>query len=214
MIFERLLFLFGEESIARLSEARVAVIGLGGVGGIAAISLARSGVGRILICDYDIIEETNINRQIVANHSTIGLYKADVLYNIIKDINPNCEVIKINSRVTEEILDNVDYLIDAIDDVKAKKELITNCLSHNIIFISSMGAGKKIKPDKISVTTLHKTTYDPIAKILRHHFIDIDFPVVSSTEEVKIDKLGSYMPVVASFGLLLSDYIIKEIIRR
>lgn len=214
MIFERLLFLFGEEGIARLSKARVAVIGLGGVGGIAAISLARSGVGSILICDYDIIEETNINRQVVASHSTIGMYKTDVLYEMIKDINPQCEVIKITGKVNIDTLDNIDYLIDAIDDVKAKKELISHCISKNISFISSMGAAKKINPSKITLTTLRKTSYDPIAKILRQHFRNVDFPVVSSTEKPEIEKLGSYMPVVASFGLLLSDYIIKKIIGR
>jgi len=214
MIFERLEYLFGEIGLEKLSKARVAVVGLGGVGGIATISLARSGVGNILICDYDIVEETNINRQMVATFSSLGMFKTDVLEKMILDINPNCKVTKITDKFSKELLDNVDYVIDAVDDIKAKKTLITTCLDKNIIFISSMGAAKKINPEKISVTKLSKTTYDPIAKILRNSFRGIDFSVVSSVEEVKIDKLGSYMPVVATFGLLLSDYIIKEIIRR
>lgn len=215
MIFERLEFLFGKDNLTKLNNAHVAVVGLGGVGGIAAISLARSGVGKILICDYDIIEVSNINRQIVATHSSIGKYKTDVLMEMIYNINPECEVTKVTDKFDISILENVDYVIDAIDDINAKKELIAACLERNIIFISSMGAAKKTDPTKISVTKISKTTYDPIAKILRGHFRKENFPVVSSTEPAaKLDNLGSYMPIVATFGLLLSDYIIKEILRR
>lgn len=216
MIFKRLEDLFGLEGLKKLKNSKVAVVGLGGVGGIAAISLVRSGVGQIVICDYDIIDVTNINRQIIANTTNIGMYKTDVLEKMIKEINPECIVTKINNKVNESLfLENVDYVIDAIDDLNSKKYLITECLIRKINFISSMGAAKKLDPSKVELIKLSKTTYDPIAKIMRNYFKKKDFYVVSSTEApIEIETLGSYMNVVSTFGLYLSDYIIKCIIRR
>ena len=162
---ERLIPLFKEEGIKKLQNATVAVVGVGGVGGICAITLARSGVGNIIIQDFDIVEESNINRQIVANYNTIGLSKVDVLYNQIKEINPNCNVIKLNSFFDKDNLSlfsyNIDYVIDAIDSFDSKCFLIENCINRNIKFISSMGAAKKIDPSKVEITKLQKTSYDP-----------------------------------------------------
>ncbi|MFA7366753.1 MAG: ThiF family adenylyltransferase [Bacilli bacterium] len=216
MIFQRLKYLFGLENLEKLNNAKVAVIGLGGVGGITAISLARSGVGNIIICDYDVVDITNINRQIIANIKNIGRLKTDVLEEMILEINPNCKVTKISQKVNDSLfLENPNFIIDCIDDIKSKKYLIEQCLTRKIKFISSMGAAKKVDPSKIAVVKLSKTSYDPIAKILRNHFKNNDFYVVSSTEKpAKIDVLGSYMNVVSTFGLFLSDYIIKCIIRR
>ena len=219
MKFQRLEYLFGLDGLNKLAKAKVAVVGLGGVGGITAVSLVRSGVGNIIICDFDIVQESNINRQYVANTNTIGLYKTDVLEQMLLEINPDLQITKINEKVSETLFShNPEYVIDAIDDIKSKKYLISECLQRNITFISSMGAAKKLDPSKASLTKLSKTTYDPIAKILRNHFKGIDFPVVSSTEAIihteDSKQLGSYMNVVSVFGLYLSDYIIKQILRR
>ena len=213
---ERLIPLFKEEGIKKLQNATVAVVGVGGVGGICAITLARSGVGNIIIQDFDIVEESNINRQIVANYNTIGLSKVDVLYNQIKEINPNCNVIKFNSFFDKDNLSlfsyNIDYVIDAIDSFDSKCFLIENCINRNIKFISSMGAAKKIDPSKVEITKLQKTSYDPLAKKLRNKFKNNNFYVVSSTENSKCEELGSYMGVVSTFGIYAAHHIIMQIV--
>ncbi len=213
---ERLIPLFKEEGINKLQNATVAVVGVGGVGGICAITLARSGVGNIIIQDFDIVEESNINRQIVANYNTIGMSKVDVLYNQIKEINPNCNVIKLNSFFDKDNLSlfsyNIDYVIDAIDSFDSKCFLIENCINRNIKFISSMGAAKKIDPSKVEITKLQKTSYDPLAKKLRNKFKNNNFYVVSSTENSKCEELGSYMGVVSTFGIYAAHHVITQIV--
>lgn len=213
---ERLIPLFKEEGINKLQNATVAVVGVGGVGGICAITLARSGVGNIIIQDFDIVEESNINRQIVANYNTIGMSKVDVLYNQIKEINPNCNVIKLNSFFDKDNLSlfsyNIDYVIDAIDSFDSKCFLIENCINRNIKFISSMGAAKKIDPSKVEITKLQKTCYDPLAKKLRNKFKNNNFYVVSSTETSKCEELGSYMGVVSTFGIYAAHHVITQIV--
>lgn len=213
--FERLIPLFEENGLEKLSKSTVCVVGLGGVGGDACLALARSGIGSLIICDYDTVEETNINRQVVANVNSIGLYKTDVLEKMIKDINPDCNVIKLTKKVDEEIFDlQFDFLIDAIDDLPSKIDLIKKCLDLNIKFISSMGAAKKIDPSKVSVTKLSKTAYDPVAKVIRSKLRGFDFPVVSSIETPVCEELGSYMVVVNTFSLQLADYCIKYLLNK
>ena len=213
---ERLIPLFKEEGINKLQNATVAVVGVGGVGGICAITLARSGFGNIIIQDFDIVEESNINRQIVANYNTIGKSKVDVLYNQIKEINPNCNVIKLNSFFDKDNLSlfsyNIDYIIDAIDSFDSKCFLIENCINRNIKFISSMGAAKKLDPTKVEITKLNKTCYDPLAKKLRNKFKNNNFFVVSSTENSKCEELGSYMGVVSTFGIYAAHHVILQIV--
>lgn len=213
---QRLIPLFKEEGIEKLSNATVAVIGVGGVGGICAIALARSGIGNIIIQDFDVVEESNINRQIVANYNTIGTSKVDVLEKQIKEINPNCNVIKLNSFFDKDNLSifsyNIDYVVDAIDSFTSKCLLIEKCLERNIQFISSMGAAKKIDPSKVTITKISKTSYDPLAKKIRSNFKNNNFYVVSSVEEAKCEELGSYMPVVSTFGLLCAHHVIMKII--
>ena len=212
--FERLEPLFGANGLDKLAKSTVAVIGVGGVGGLAAIALARSGIGKIIICDFDVVEESNINRQIVANTKTIGMKKTDVLEQMIKDINPDCEVIKLTKKVDQDLFDQkIDFLIDCIDDLPSKVSLIKECITRNINFISSMGAAKKVDPSKVSVTKLSKTAYDPVAKVLRSKLKGYDFPCVSSTEVPICEDLGSYMMVVNTFSLLLSDYCIKQLLK-
>lgn len=218
---ERLRYLVGEKAIERLNNSRVAIIGLGGVGGVAAITLARSGVGTLIIQDFDIVQVSNINRQIIANHHTIGMNKADLVEDEIRRINPNCQIIKFNERFNQDsklFINKIDFLIDAIDAIDDKYFLITECLKNKIPFISAMGAAKKLDIKKLEVTEITKTTYDPLAKILRKKLRDNKIydkiMVVSSTEEpAKIAGLGSYMPVTAGAGLMLADYVIKQIIK-
>lgn len=213
---ERLLPLLKEEGLKKLNNATVAVVGVGGVGGICAITLARSGVGNIIIQDFDKVEESNINRQIVANYKTIGMSKVDVLEKQIKDINPNCNIIKLNSFFDKDNLSlfdyNINYIVDAIDSFDSKCLLIEYCINKNIEFISSMGAAKKMDPSKISITKINKTSYDPLAKKIRNKFKNNNFYVVSSTEQPICEELGSYMPVVSIFGLLCAHHIINKIV--
>lgn len=217
---ERLEIVLGNENIKKLNSASVAVIGLGGVGGICVNTLARCGVGTLIIQDFDIVQESNINRQIVANYETIGKYKVDVAYEEIKRINPDCNVIKIIEKFDENSIlfnNKFDYLIDAIDDINGKFLLIKTCLDKNIELISSMGAARKLDPTKITVMDIKKTTHDPLAKILRKKLRDAqiyDKIMVASSTEMPMDThgLGSYMPVTSNMGLILADYIIKKII--
>ena len=203
-----------------IKKAKVAVIGLGGVGGMAAITLARCGIESFVLCDFDKVNISNINRQVVANTNTIGLYKADVLEEMIKNINHNVNIIKIKEPFNEKSpLFNYefDYLIDAIDDVDNKFLLIKESIKHNITFISSMGTAKKTDIKKLQVMDINKTSYDPLAKIIRKKMRDEGmkdkFMCLSSTEEVKLEGplLASYMPVTATAGLMIADYIIKKI---
>ncbi len=215
-MYQRLLPLFKEEGLEKLKKSTVAVVGIGGVGGISAIALARSGIGNIIIQDFDIVEESNINRQIVANYNTIGMSKVDVLEKQIKDINPKCNIIKLNSFFDKDNLSlfsyNIDYVIDAIDSFDSKCLLIEYCINNNINLISSMGAAKKLDLTKVSITKLNKTSYDQLAKKLRTHFKNKNFDVVSSSEEAKCNELGSYMPVVSTFGLLAAHHVIMKIV--
>lgn len=215
MIFERIKSLIGLEKFKKLQSKSIAVIGLGGVGGTACIALARSGIENFVICDFDTIEESNINRQIVANSKNIGRFKTDEIEKMLININPNINITKITNKFDVSLFnEKIDFVIDAIDDIEAKKELISECINRKIKFISSMGAAKKMDPTKVEIIKLSKTTYDPIAKILRNYFKNKDFYVVSSSEELKdIADLGSYMPVVSTFSLYLTDYAIKQLIK-
>ncbi len=215
-MLERLTPLFKSEGIKKLSAACVAVIGIGGVGGEAVIALVRSGIGKIIIQDFDVVEISNINRQFVADTKTLGKSKVLVMKERIQAINPSCEVIALNSYFNEDNMMifayNPDFVIDAIDSIDSKILLINECITRKVDFISSMGAARKIDPTKISVIRIDKTTYDPIAKILRNKFKNEKFMTVSSSESPKCQELGSYMPVVATFSLLLADYVIKKIV--
>lgn len=171
--FARLEMLIGENGIQKLKEAAVAVFGIGGVGSFSAETLARSAIGKIILVDFDIISESNINRQIHSFKSTIGLNKADVMEKRIKDINPECEIIKeIKLLKRENIkeffeLHKPDFVIDAIDMVKAKAELIEYCWENNINIISSMGFGNKMFPEMIEICDIYDTQTCPLARTLR-----------------------------------------------
>ncbi len=221
MNFSRLTSLIGIENLNKLQNSTIAIIGLGGVGATTALSLARNGIGKFIIQDFDIVEESNINRQVIANYSTIGIAKTTLVFEEIKKINPNAEVIVLTERFDEKssLFENkFDFLVDAIDDVDSKVLLIKRTIEEKIAFISAMGAAKKLDPTKIVITELAKTTYDPLAKTLRKKLRDLKINekvmVASSTEQAKEGiELGSYMPVTATMGLYLADYVIKFIIK-
>lgn len=223
MEFARLELLVGEK-ISKIKNLKVLIIGVGGVGGYAAESLARCGVSSITIVDYDRIDITNINRQIIAFHSTIGKKKVDVLLERIKDINPACQVktydLFLDSSNIQFIFDDdYDYILDCCDTIKSKELIIREAVKRKIKIISSMGAGFKLDPSKISIAKLKKTSYDKIASILRKNLKDqkecLEIPVVYSTESVfKHDKIiGSNSFIPSMFGLFMTSYIINDIVK-
>lgn len=223
MEFARLELLVGEK-ISKIKNLKVLIIGVGGVGGYAAESLARCGVSSITIVDYDRIDITNINRQIIALHSTIGKKKVDVLSTRIKDINPACQVktydLFLDSSNIQLIFDaDYDYILDCCDTIKSKELIIREAVKRKIKIISSMGAGFKLDPSKISIAKLKNTSYDKIASILRKNLKDqkecLEMPVVYSTESVfKHDKIiGSNSFIPSMFGLFMTSYIINDIVK-
>jgi len=224
--FSRTESLIGNDNLNKIKNSKVLVIGLGGVGGSAVETLARSGIENIILVDYDKVDITNINRQIIALHSTIDKYKTDVFESRIKDINPNCNIIKINKLIDSSNVDelfsyDIDYIIDACDTVETKKILIQKSHDNNIDIISSMGTAKKLDPTKLTTTDIRKTSYDKLAKVLRKWVIDekINYKVmvVSSTEEViktEDNVLASMSFVPNSAGILCAKYVIDKILSK
>ena len=223
-MFERLELLIGKDNVKKLNNTKVLVIGLGGVGGILAETLVRNGIENITIIDNDKIDITNKNRQIIALDSTIGKNKTEVLKDRLLDINSNCKVEIISDFIDKdniEILFNnpVDYVIDACDTVSTKILLIEECLKRNIKVISSMGMGKKLDLSKLKIMDIRKTSYDKLAKVVRKKLkddgINEKVMVLSSDEEPidTKDSIGSYSPLTSYAGLLIADYVIKDIIK-
>ncbi len=218
----RLELLIGSKNIEKIQNLKVLIIGLGGVGSYAIEALARSGINNLIIVDKDRIDITNLNRQLMTLHSNIGEYKTDVIEKRIKDINLNVNVIKITKEITKENINelidlNPDYIIDACDTIEVKKELIRKSIKNNFKLISCMGTGNKLLP-KFEIMDLSKTTYDPIAKILRKMVkdekINKKILVVASNEKpIKTGKIiasNSFVPATA--GLLLASYVINDVI--
>jgi tRNA A37 threonylcarbamoyladenosine dehydratase len=171
--FSRTELLFGNEGMMKLFAAKVAVFGVGGVGGYAVEALARSGVGRIDVFDHDIICPTNLNRQLHALYSNIGKYKVDVVKERIRDINPGAivnafKLFYLPETSAQVDLSEYDYVIDAIDTISGKIELVVNANNHGIPIISSMGAGNKIEPAAFEVADIYSTSVCPVAKVMRH----------------------------------------------
>ena len=226
MIFKKTIQLIGEEKFNLLQQSTVLVIGLGGVGGHATEALARSGIGKLIIVDNDVVDETNINRQIIALSSTIGKPKTVVMKERLLDINKNLEVLAYHTfydfETKNDIFNNkIDYVIDAIDTITYKIDIIKECLKRDIPFISSMGQGNKLHPELLEITDITKTSYDPIAKIIRSKLrkegIKGKIPVVYSKEEPNSQDSKKRSPASSSFvpataGLLAASYIVNKII--
>lgn len=223
-MFDRVIKLIGEDKFNNIANKTVAVIGIGGVGGYAVEGLVRSGISSIIIVDYDTVDISNINRQIIADNNNIGYFKVDEMEKRILSINPNCKVIKLYDKLTLDNIDNLfkysfNYLIDACDTIVIKQELIRRCLDSNIKIISCMGTGNKLNPSLLEVTDISKTSYDPIAKKIRKYIKDNHIkgkiPVVYSKEQNKKfeGSIPSMIFVPATAGLLCSNYVITDIIK-
>ena len=239
--FSRNELAFGKEGLDIMKNSTVAILGIGGVGTFAAEALARSGIGRLILVDKDVVDITNVNRQLIALLSTIGQPKADLMKERIKDINPDCEVIALKMFYTEETYEEffkygVDFVVDASDTIIYKIHLMKECLNRNIPIISSMGAANKMDPTRFKIVDISKTHTDPIAKIirgkLRKERIHKGIPVVFSDEspivireDIKKEvgnenaptRKGQMPPASNAFvpsacGLIMASYVVRELL--
>ncbi len=221
--FSRTEMLIGKEAIKKLQNSKVAIFGIGGVGSYVVEALARVGIGKFILVDKDIVDETNINRQIIATKKTIGISKVEVAKTRILEINPNAKVETYQEFFmpeSKDIIDNtVNYIVDAVDTVTAKIELVIRANKANIPIISSMGTGNKLDATKFEVTDIYKTSVCPLAKVMRKELKNRGIKklkVVYSKEE-PIKQQGrtpgsiSFVPSVA--GLILAGEVIKDIIK-
>ena len=213
--------LVGSENLQTLKNKSVFILGLGGVGGYVCEALARSGVGRLVLMDFDSVDVTNINRQIIALQSTVGRKKVDVMKERILDINPDCKVEVYDTFLGEDlsILDTIsfDFFIDCGDTVSTKKKIISYCLDKNIPFLTCLGTAKKFDPSLLEITYLSKTYNDPLARILRKYVKDNHIkgkiPVCFSRElPVQVKDLGSTSFVPSSAGLLIASYVFEKLL--
>ena len=225
--FLRTSLVIGEDNIDRLSESRVAVFGVGGVGGFVCEALARSGVGKLTLIDGDTVAKSNINRQIIALQSTVGKHKAEVMKERILDINPNAEVEALNIFLKAETVSTIDfnqfdYIVDAVDDIKAKVLLAKLADENKIPIIAAMGAGNKTDPTKFEVSDIFRTSVCPLARIMRHELKKAGIKklkVVYSKETPKNPPyriegektVGSLAFVPSVMGLIIAGEVIKDI---
>ena len=231
---ERTSLLLGDEKLNKLQNANVLVVGLGGVGAYAAEMIARAGVGRMTIADADVVSESNINRQLIALHSTVGRHKTEVMAERLRDINPNIELTIVSRFIkddeTDALLDSdkFDYVVDAIDTLSPKLALIKGALDRQIPLVSSMGAGAKTDPAKMEICDIAKTHHCPLAHMLRKrlHKIGIrkGFTAVFSPEPVregamilceeqnKKSNMGTISYIPAVFGIGCASVVIRGLI--
>ena len=229
--FSRTQLIFGEEGMAKLKSSRVAVFGIGGVGGYAVEALVRSGIGAIDLIDSDRVCLTNLNRQIYATHRTIGEYKVDVAEERIAEINPDCKVKKFKTFFlpqTKEEFDftQYDYVIDAIDTVAGKIAIVEKANESKVPVISAMGAGNKVDPTAFEVADISKTSVCPLARVMRRELAKRGIKhlkVVYSKEEPKktegdtgevtgkrtVPASTAFVPSVA--GLIIAGEVIKDL---
>ena len=231
MQFSRTALLIGKEGVEKLKNSRVAVFGVGGVGGYVVEALARSGVGALELIDKDTVSTSNINRQIIALHSTVGRLKTEVMAERVKDINPDCKVSVRNlfylPETAEEFdFSSYDYVVDAIDTVSGKIALIEQAKKANVPVISSMGAGNKLDATTFEVADITKTSVCPLARVMRRELKKRGIEhlkVVYSKEEPLPSALideesgkaipGSIAFVPSVVGLIIAGEVIKDLIK-
>lgn len=230
--FERLELLLGEQAIDRLKASTVAVFGIGGVGGYVTEALARSGVGSFVLVDNDVVSITNLNRQIIALHSTVGKSKVEVMAERIRDINPDAKVTVKQCFFLPETADefdfsSYDYVADCVDTVAAKTEIISRAKEAGVPVISSMGAGGKLHPEMFEVADISKTSVCPLAKVMRRELkkrgINNVKVVFSKEEPIKNlvggqadPETGRHVPGSSAFtpsvaGLIMASEIVKDL---
>ena len=222
--FSRTELLIGKDGVEKLQKSKVAIFGIGGVGSHVVEGLARAGIGHFVLIDNDEVDITNINRQLIATHKTIGIPKVEVAKNRILDINPNAEVETIQTFFmpdSSNIIDNsVDYIIDAVDTVTAKIEIIVRAKNSNTPIISCMGTGNKLNPTMFEITDIYKTSVCPLAKVMRKELKSRginNLKVLFSKEEPIKQKGESKVPGSISFvpsvaGLIIAGEVIKDIL--
>lgn len=229
---ERTELMLGKEALGRLRTANVLVVGLGGVGAYAAEMLVRAGVGRMTIADSDSVSESNINRQLIALHSTVGRKKAEIMSERLLDINPELALRVVDEYVKDELTyrlldsERFDYVVDAIDTLSPKLALILGCLERRYPLVSSMGAGAKLDPTQLEIADISKTHHCPLAHMLRKRLHKagvrsgfkavfspeppIESAIISCDERNKASNAGtiSYMP--ALFGIGCASVVIRD----
>ena len=227
--FVRTQQLLGEESMQKLAQSNVLIFGVGGVGGYVAEGLARSGVGNISLVDFDVICESNINRQIIALYSSIGLKKVDVMKKRIHDINPNANVEIFDTKFCEQNQDQFDfckydYIVDAIDMVTSKILIVKIAKDNNVPIISCMGTGNKLDVTKLQICDISKTYMCPLAKVMRKELKDrgiVHLDVLFSTEQPQktqnyqsnknVPSSIVFVPAVA--GLMIAGFVVNKLIQ-
>jgi len=236
--FSRTELLAGQQGMQKLARTSVAVIGLGWVGSYSAEALARSGIGKFILIDYDVIEPTNINRQILALQSTLGKPKVELMQQRILDINPKAEVIiyqeVLDGNKQDNLLEGAEYCVDSIDSLNSKISLLEFLLKNERKFISIMGAGNRLDPSQVHISTIDKSHNCPLArrvrKLLHKKGIRGHFPCVYSSElpivpendvfneegvikdrQRKVIGSISYLPAV--MGLMAASYVIRDVLK-
>ena len=220
--FERLSLLVGKEDLSLLSSKHVAVVGLGGVGGYVVDALARAGINKFTLVDFDVFEKSNINRQLLSSLDVIGRKKTDAASAWVKRINGNADVIVRDAFLSEEnikdVINRPDLIVDAIDSVKSKVALIKYALENDIPVVSSMGAANKLDLTRITFADISETYGCPLARavrtILKNDGIYSGVPVVFSPERIKVENgmLGTLSTSVAAFGIYLSHLAISVLL--
>ena len=221
--FIRTKLLIGSEKQDILKQKHIAVFGVGGVGGYVCEALARCGVGNFTIVDRDTVNESNINRQIIALSSTVGRAKVDVMKERMRDINPDvrveaCKVFYLPQNASEFDFTKYDYVVDAVDTVTAKLQLITAAKEANVPVISSMGAGNKLDPSLFRIADISKTSVCPLAKVMRRELKSRGIKnvkcVYSTEEAIKHEgtEIGSIAFVPSVAGLMIASEVIKDLI--
>jgi len=223
-VFDRTISLIGNDNYQKLKNSKILVLGIGGVGGYAIETLVRSGIENITLVDFDKIDKTNINRQIIALNSNIGMNKTEEWKKRIISINPNVKVNIINKKISPDNINllfsnNYDFIIDACDTAIVKKLLIKECKGKNTNLITVCGMGKKLNPSLVKICDIKDTSYDPLAKSLRKYVKDENIkgkvPCVFSEEKpINNDKnvVSSMMIVPSVAGILAAHYCIDKII--
>ena len=225
-IFQRSELLLGKEAMEALAEKRVIIFGVGGVGSWCAESLVRTGIRHLTIVDFDHVDVTNVNRQLMATTKTVGQVKVDALKERLLSINPSAEITALQEVFTAEsaskfCLEEYDYIIDAIDSLKDKVLLILTATKAKAKFFSSMGAALKLDPTKVQVAEFWKVKGDPLARALRNRFKrDKQFPeckfqCIYSDElvDAKSEGKGSIVHITAIFGFMLAGLVIQDIVK-
>lgn len=231
MQFQREELLIGSENLNKLQNSHVIVFGLGGVGGFTVEALVRAGIGELTVVDFDTIDITNLNRQIIALHSTIGRDKVELIKERSLSINPNLKIHTYKEKYSAETRDiffkdnTYDYAVDAIDLVSCKLDLIMTCKGKNIPIISSMGTGNKINPTMLEVADIQKTSVCPLARVMRKELKDRRVkklkvvysreiprkPFNDSGSRAKERNVGSISFVPSSAGLILASEVVKDL---